>query len=629
MVIRIIHNMSKKQPKKEKAKKIDLDISHEAINLVKGERDAWKDAVVFVTDRLAFDIRNLLKTVRKNYWGIFDHPKDPVSGKKLTWIPLTEIVCDAHVKNADIDTEDVKITSKKRKAIGLTTLVRNVLHNWLDKDIFGEELDESERQMSIDGSIVWKTFEGVNEDGKTTVIRTYTNLLNIFFDWTSESIQSAYRFTERALLKESEVKDMDGWINTEDIMGVEGLHPTDFDLAQANTSTFGRQGSKFVDVWELWGKIPKSLITGNKKDNEEEVDGHIVVSGLENPGKEQVHLIETNPSGLKPYEEAHTKKIKGRWLARGPAESVMMLQSWVNMIVNIRKLRAQISQLGIFKIKKGAGVTPQMIGKLAANGALIVNSMDDVEQLIMKEASESSYKDEEQAVNWAERVTNALEPATGEPVPASTSATAIVLQSRSIATSFSMFKNAIGYFLRRWIKRHALPILMRNLTPGEIVRITGSPEEIRELDERIVDYFVYKELDKMTKAGFAVNLEEVENERIKALDKLRKLGKDRYIEIINSIDVTDYDVEISITNENIDKSLLANNLIKAMEIAPQFQDILVEKVFDLMGLDTFQLEERTRKVGSSASLPQPAGSSQIPTNPPTEQQITTEANLPV
>ena len=63
-----------------KKPEIDVDIAREAIALVEGEKQMWENATVFVTDKIAFNIRNLIRALRKNYWGIFDSPLDPVTG---------------------------------------------------------------------------------------------------------------------------------------------------------------------------------------------------------------------------------------------------------------------------------------------------------------------------------------------------------------------------------------------------------------------------------------------------------------------------------------------------------------------------------------------------------------------
>jgi len=100
----------------------------------------------------------------------------------------------------------------------------------------------------------------------------------------------------------------------------------------------------------------------------------------------------------------------------------MFLQVYQNMIVNMRIVRSTVTQLGLFKIRKGSGVTPEMMKRLAVNGALPVENMQDVEQFVMQEASSASYKDEEVSQTWAERATGAFETVTGEQLPTTTTA---------------------------------------------------------------------------------------------------------------------------------------------------------------------------------------------------------------
>lgn len=606
----------------DKKQTTDIDIKKEAISLVNGEWRAYEDAVVYVTDKVAFNVRNLIKTLRKNYWGIFDDDKDPVSGKKLTWIGITEWICDTWVKNSDRDSKDIQVKSKNGK-VGLVSLVRHLVTNWLDNNIFGETLDETERQLAIDGSHIWKTFKGYDEDGKVCMIREDVDLLNAYFDMTSKSIQKAYRFTERALLTPSQIEEMDGWMDTKGLKGGSGLHPTDTNLSSTNPS----DTVKYIDVWETWGYIPKYLITGNKNDTKE-VQGHIVVSNLQG-GKEnaRVHLIETNPKGLKPYEEAHTKKILGRWLGRGPAESVMMLQSWINMIVNIRKIRHQVSQLGIFKLRKGSGVAPQNISRMAANGVIAVNGMDDVEQFVMQEASQSSYKDEDIAVNWAQRITSSYEAVTGELMPTSQTATGIVVQKNAATSSFIMFKKQIGFFLERWLKRHAIPILTEMVTIGEVIRMTGEVNELEQFDELMVNYLASKKLDELEKKGVKVDELQVVSELQKAINKFKKLGRDRFIKIVKDINLTEYDVLVYTNDEKIDPGMLANNLLSVLKIAPQYQEPVMKYLFDLMGLDVNQFQNIQQVQQPQQPQQLPAGQ-QAPITNPTPQQQFTKANVP-
>ncbi len=578
---------------------IEVDIAEEAIELVRREKTTYEYPYIFVTRKVAFNVRFLIEQLRKNYWGVFDKKFDPVSNKELTWVPLTEWITDTHVANTRLSTNNFKFRANTDAGIGFVNLVRHLVHNWMNKEVFGEDLEKFERQLAIDGSAVLKTWEGIDENGKTVIEREPVDLLNIYFDFTNKSIQKAYRFTERSIMTKDECVQMDGWINTDKIKAVTGLHPIDPWLSNVVLST-----NKAIDVWELWGKIPYGLITGKKEDMEKEVDGHIVCSGLQYKGKELIHLIETNPGGKKPYEEAHTTKVPGRWLGRGPAEKVMMMQSWINMIVNIRKLRNQVAQLGIFKVKKGTPISPQILSRQAANGVITVNNMDDIEQMVMQEAGAGSYTDENTVVGWARRVSSAYQAVTGEmPVGASKSQVAIYkMEQMAAEASFQMFSDSIGFFLQRWMKHHAFPILMKTLDAGMILNLTCEPDELEVFDDQIVNYYAYQKLQEIEKNGKFVDMNVVTREINNAKTKLRKLGRQRFVKMIDLIDFADYEMTFYTNAENFDEKATVDSLVQALQIAPEYRSVILPELFDTLGLDSTKLHEYNQRLQTMSQI---------------------------
>jgi len=613
------------------AGKLSDELQNQAINLVQKERDTHKDATVFVTDKVAFQMRNLLKSLRKNYWGIFDNPKDPVTGQDRIWVPLTQSVCNAVIKSIDLDTKDVNMRAKNSEAVGKAVIVRGITKNTLDNMFFGEDLDDLAQTLSIDGTVVWKTWKGEKEDIDGNNIRLkQVDFLNIFMDMTSDSIQKAYRFTERGLLTPEEGEGMDGWVNNKDLEGTISLSPTDLDL----NSTTSETTTKLRDFWETWGQIPKSFITGDAKDKEM-VEGHIVVSGIDtNDGK--LHLVEENESGLKPYEEVRYMKVEGRWAGLGPAEMVFWMQLWINIIVNIRITRSKIAQLGLFKIKKGTGITPQMLSRLPVNGAIKVSNMDDIQQFIMKEASEASYNDEKVADNWAQRITSAFDVVTGEQLPSSTPATNALIQNRNAFSAFDKVKENIGLFLQRWLKRHAMPIIKSSFNKDELITILGDGDELRQYAKWIANKMVAGQLkDRLDEEKPVPNPEQITNEVQRLTEKMLSQG-DMFVKLIKDyvFDDSKMDVMVDVTNESFDKAVLANNLVSALQVAPEYRDLIVRQIFDLMGLsvpiESEKRAEETQAQDRQANGPGtpggPAGPG-IPGGP--GQRFTTTPTQPV
>jgi len=612
---------------------LEVDINKEAIQIAKNEKTAWEDASVFITEKVAFQMRNVVRKCRKNYYGVFDEPQDPVTKRDKIWVQLTHEFCEAEKHNEDVDTKDINFKAKNPKATDKVQIVRAVNKNYLDEldDInpshFGEDLDELISDTVIDGTGVWETQPIWDKKKKKYVPkRERVDLLNVYIDPSAKSIQAAYRFTVRHLMFEDEVRSMKDWINTEGIEGSFNLHPTD-DLLNGSTST-SNTGSKQVDVWKMYGKGPKYLITGKKADTEE-VDLKIIVSGLSRAGSERVHLIETY-NGIKPYEEGRHTKVPGRWYGMGIAEKLMWYQLWANLTVNNRITRQTVAQLGIFKIKKGAGITPQMIARLAVNGALSVNNMDDVENFPMQEPGATSYKDEDVIQLRAQRVTGQYQVATGEQLPASTPATNAAIQQNASQSNYSLKREGIGFFLEKWEKRQVLPILLSNLKIGEAVRMGFEPDELRKYDEANVNKELAPQLQALNDQGIMFDPEQATMAKESALEKLRN-NPNRFITIEEALDWLDYDCEAFVTNEKIDKNVLSSNILTAIQIAPEYKDQLMQAAFDIWGLDLRKPEMPAMPqgmggmIGGMQGLPsgQPSVGVPVPTQNP--QQTLTNA----
>ena len=591
----------------KKKQQLKTDIENAAITIVDRERTNWEDAVRYVTERVGFRMRNLIRVLRKNYWGVFDEPLDPQSKREKTWVPLVRTLVEDVVKNIDLDQKDLQFRALNQNAYAVTDVTRAYVQQYLTDMFFGEILDETERQLAIDGTVVWKTWE---ENGK--MVRRTVDLLHIYIDPAEKSIQDAFRFTERALMTPDEIAGMTGWMNRDGITGSQSLSKNDI---RYGSQTIGMPTTgKFVDVWEMWGKIPKKLITGDFKadDADDYVDGHIIVSGLE-AGDKRVHLIEVNNNKdkfghvIKPYEEARMAKIAGRWYGLGIAERALALQEWLNINVNLRISKGYVSQLGLFQIRKGSGITPSQVGRLSSNGAITVSQIDqDIKGLQVPPVDPTSYKDEDVIVNWAQKVTQAYPVSTGEELPASQSATAVAVQNTGAKSGYSMMKDAIGFFLERWMDRHALKIMVKGLSMEDVVRITGDDDTFRQIAEKVVSNIAYKNLQLYYAHSIVPTEAEVQMEMQNAIERLTKNGS-MFVKLLHDVIASQLETKFYVTNEDMDTTAAVQNLISMLNLAPEYKDATVKEIFDLMGLP------QPRK--AIAQAPQ-GGASMAPNTPP-------------
>lgn len=591
-------------------------IESEAIAICREFKSINETGTTFVTERVAFRMREMIRQFRKNYWGVFDEPIDPNTGREKIWQHLTKTFVNATVKNIDLDTKDINFRARNPESIPFIPLVNQKLHNELERDGFGEALDALERDLAIDGTAIWKTWK---QKGK--IFRRRVDLLNFYIDGTVDRINAiggergAEAVMERAALQPQEVESMD-WLNNKEIKGSKQLSRTDGEnFAFGNNQT----SVKLIDVYEYWGVMPLSLITGKDDDKEEMIEGHIIVSGL-NTGDARLHLIEKNlkkdefGNSLKPYEEAWYRKVPGRWYGEGIAEELMWHQLWLNIITNIRITRSYVSQLGLFKIKKGTGITAEMLSKLAANGAIAVNSMNDIEQMVINEASAASLNDEANIISWSERITSAFESVTGETLPASATATSTAISSRAGQSEFVLVKEGVGMFLSRWLERHVLRDM--KIKKNDIVRFAGfQAEDIRDMSIKIANYVTVDRALKENRFDASII-----TERDGIAQQIIDSGE-FFLEAFEDIPLSDFNVTVDITNEKVDKNVLVSNLISTLQIAPEFRDQIIGQLFSALGL-TFKPTQTTElPAGSPQSQPQQQKGQLNPnTNVPVETQ---------
>lgn len=609
------------------------EFEKEAIEIVKSEVTKYKDGEWFITESVAIAMRPLIRLLRKNYWGIFDVPLDPITKKPKTWVPLTRLIVDSTRKLSDIDLKDLTFAALKRKGIGVVSIVRGFVRRWLRVNFFGEVLDESILQMCIDGTTVWKTYT-VRENGKTCVKRKTVDVLNVFIDPTANSIQEAQRFTERALLSPLEIEGMTGWTNTENVKTGDGLHRIEIDMRHVAST------GDFADVYEMWGLIPKRVVT-KKKEDKGMVEAHIVVSGIET-GDLRVHLIELNKNKdkagniVKPYEEMRYMKVPNRWYGVGPAEMVMQLQEWINTIVNLRIKKNTNAALGLFKIRSGANVTQQMLSNLVSSGVIKLNDLGDLENMPINEAGEASYRDEENAKDWAFKVTSTYDIARGETGGQAT-ATASVIEDRNSKTAFTLVIESVGHMLNRWMDRQFLPHVPKMIKEYGEVPIYGDFDGIDELRRNAVAHLAMEEMERMyKKTGYVPTEEEVNMAMQKAEAELRQ-HKDIFVEMIEDIVVEDLETIATFTNETTDTTITVRNLLdmaKLIEDSQARNDFFMQAM-DLMGLE---IPESLRRVpepvdptmlangGAPAGDPMAELMAGLQTGAPTEVGAVTGAN---
>lgn len=569
------------------------DYDKSAIQTLSKMLTQHQEGTVFITEKIAYVMSNVTKRARKNYLGIYDEMLDRVTKDEKYFPPLTESFSDAVIKSVDIDTKDIDVYSRNSASVGAARVMRILLKQYLHDADFGTAINRFLQYLAIDGHGVLKFVEEYDQKKKRKCFRIVPiDTLNLVVDPTAESMQDGFGVLERSLMTDAEMRRKKGvWKNTDDVQKT-----TDF----TKNPTFvggnmAQSTAPYYVVWDYWGQIDKSWVTKKKADEDVWVEGHLVVTSLQDQGSAVVLFAELNETGVRPYGDAPLQRVIGRWQGRGVPEKLFGTQKYLNALVNIRKKNAMILQQGLFKAKRGLGLTADSIlSKITVGGIVQVDDMDDFQQLPVNDTRAASYADEDRLIAWGERNTGANDIRRGEAAAASAPATQTLVRDRNSRDLFQLVQENVGMMLEDFMEDLVIPWIVKNMKTGDIVSVTGNLKDLEDFDSSVAEHMVNKAFDEyVNKNRVFPSAQEIAAAKEAQLKALRALGNRRYVQVSKKDLAGDYGIQVTVTNDEIDKNLMLGKLQEiltlsvtnpgALNLNPQG---VLDSIFDLLDIPT-------------------------------------------
>jgi len=565
----------------------------EIIRIMQTEKSNWEEGLVWATDNTQFVMRNIVKKARKNYYGIYTEPKDPVTGRDKIFIPFTEWVVETMLKNIDIDTNDVEVKAKTRDGYLKAIIWRYILKKKLEDIEFGKTLNDLLRRTAVDGTGFLKAEE---EDGKLKVY--VVDRLNMYYDPAAETLKQSSGKMERIVVDKPEFDQLE-LENSEYVKGENNVEQFDNDTKGTDKEI------PSVEIFQRFGWFPKFCLTGKEEDRDEYIYGKAVVSGLDSTPV--VHSFEEVDSD--DYQEFRLKRAPNRFDGRGIAEMLFNIQAYLNEVINFRLNKGRIVHLGLFKMK--GSITPQQFKRLFTTGGIKLGVNDDIEPLQTGAIDPSSYKDEEQAYNWGNRVCGTTHE---DEVTKNRPATNALIEQQGTSKGYNLRIEDLAMDLCSFIKDKMLPIINKELKKESkkdgsyIMRITGDPKIMQKIDRKLVENAIYKQVEAMgAYEKLQLNDEILEQMIQQGVAQLSEMGEDRFIPIIDELLDTDFDISITIGDEQINKAALAGMLKETLGmLAGAGMPIrnTLKELYDAMGLDGEALiEEMPEQAPQQLEIP--------------------------
>ena len=195
--------------------------------------------------------------------------------------------------------------------------------------------------------------------------------------------------------------------------------------------------------------------------------------------------------------------------------------------------------------------------------------------------------------NSASRTTSSFAAKIGEEAKSGTPFRSQYLQNVEASSQFEQYREEIGEFLTDLIKTQALPDALKKASEADEIYTTFSPQELKLIDEVIVESAVLEEVVRKSLGRKVVSPEEVEMMRASAQQKLQKEGTKRTIkEIKKFIKDAGDNIVIHTTDESRNKAVMFESMANILQLlAPEDpkRNAIVDKIMSLIGISQDEL----------------------------------------
>lgn len=522
-----------------------------------GLEETYKKESIDIVDGLSFNQDKLIKTIEFYTNSRYLNGDKDELGREKPFHNIVNANVDIAVVATDIDTKDIKISSKDSGMKGFVKsfLLTKEAELWMKESNFAKTLNEMGETRARYGGLLVKK---VTRDGKLYIeVVQWKNIANDASDILSNPIaETHHNFTVGKLQKMSDV-----WENVDEAIKL-------------------FKKDKKPKIIEIHGEFPKSYLKGDfeKTDGEYTQQVHIIAKS----GTKVVKLYSAEEES--PYKYLPWKNVSGRALGRGVVEEGLEAQVWTNdSVMSERDIMALSGKLLLQTSSK------KFDGRNALNEVVTGTILEtEAERPITRvDLSPTSIPVFQSLVErWQkqfDRSTAITDSLRGETPPSGQAFRLAALVTQQSASSFDYRREEMGIFLKEIFYDWILPYLSKRLKKKHTLIGDFEIEDLNFIDESYINWLALKEIEKANKEGRGIDPMQLQSEIANAREKVSKTKARRFLEIPEGYLDGKYDVDITTTGEQMNKTATLESLSNILTLVAQnpmvLQDPVLKEVF--------------------------------------------------
>lgn len=533
---------------------------------------------------------NQYDTIKRNHLYLNSKFEDnsPYNGREKIFDNIVSFRCEMAATLLDFDTKDSRLLPLNPISQASEYILAKELELYLKNKGLDKFYNDLADDLPIYGSVVIK-----KSKDKPVIV----DLRRLFNDPTVDTITESRFIILKHYLTASQLRAKKGVWDDEviDLMlkNPSYLDTTEDSYEDSETETRNTQSPYYV-VYERYGEVPESFITGKEKD-EDYIRAVFITSDPE-CGEAQT-LYKSEWKGDYPFLDAHYKKTKGRWLGVGVIEELWNDQERKNELANQLRVGMEVSSMVLFQTSDQILLRNVLTDK--QTGDVLKKSVggEGLQPVDNRIKNFQEFISENQ--KWdlhADRMSFSNDVMRGGDIPASTPATNAVIQNNNSTSVFKRKRQRLGDMLRKMFNDWILPDLKKNMNKEHILRFMGDAQELQVLDKKLVDAITREKAIEAMLNGEVANVEAI---RASVEQQIRERGVVRDIQIEDAF-FKDMEFEYDVITDGQQKNLqtdLSNSfaILQSIGANPAMLDdprtkALVYEWMQQMGMSPMKLE---------------------------------------
>lgn len=484
--------------------------------------------------------------------------------------PFFNIVISASniwYRATDIDRSNIKLTTQKQKKSMAAFLANIHLHKWMDYNYYGVFLNEWGKTLARYGSAVSKYVE---KDGKLFAsVVPWNRLIVDPISFEGNPVIEILEVTESELRKNS--------LYDQDV--VDEL----CNALESRKTIDGRNkdnSSKYIRLYEVHGNFPKSMVTGQEKDEYIYEDRMFVISFVKSKNKRNQYDTFIVYTGLEdfPYEIDHLIKEDGQTLSYGAVRHLFQSQWMVNHNSKLIKDQLDLASKLFFQTADDTFLGNNALTNITTGDVLIHKPNMPLTQVNNNSHDVSSLQSYQ--TSWkvlGNEITGISESMLGNAAPSGTAWRQVEALLQESHDLFNLMRENKGLAIERHIKNRVLKFFKKSLNNDKEISATLQDYEINKIDSRYVKNHSAKETNRISKEKLLSGGDITEEEQSQLFSSIMSSSKEDMSELGNErffkpseinwkeeFEDLEEDVSVDATNENIDPDAMVtlNTLLK-------------------------------------------------------------------